>query len=114
MSGGGAQSRRVLLVGAHLDGTWIDVPEREFTYRAPKPILLGAPTWLDQDDHANVAVPVPEFVEYRLEPLSIAIRTANAVVWIGVDSELFGAERDLAVIRALFQRDVAQLFRGSP
>jgi hypothetical protein len=109
-----SRQRRILLIGGHLDGRWVDVPKPEFTYRAPKPMHLDVAAWLKQGAQADVSVPMLEFVEYRLERMPIAIRTANAVVWIGVASDLFGPERDRAIVRALFQRDVAQLFQEAP
>lgn len=109
-----SKQRRVLLVGGHLDGQWVDIPQPEFTYRVPKPMDLGVEAWLKQGAQDDISLPMPEFVDYRLERMPIAIRTANAVLWIGVASDLFGPERDKAVVRALFQRDVAQLFREAP
>lgn len=108
------EQRRVLLVGGHLDGQWVDIPRSEVNYRIPKPMDLTAEWRLKQGNQDDVSLPMPEFVDYRLERMPIAIRTANAVLWIGVASDLFGPERDKAVVRALFQRDVAQLFREAP
>lgn len=100
------QSRRVLLVGAHLDGQWVDVEAGAYSYRVHKPMELESPA-----DPKHVAIPLPEFVDYRLERVPIAIRTARAEVWIGVAAGLRNRERDQAIIRALFQRDVAHLFQ---
>jgi hypothetical protein len=100
--------RRVLLIGAHLDGQWVDMSGNAISYRVPQPMELQLLA-----DPDPVQVPLPEFVDYRLERFPIAIRSARADVWIGVVAELRGQERDLAIVRALFQRDVAQLFRES-
>lgn len=112
MSGAAEWKRRVLLVGGHLDGRWVDLPESEVSFRTAKPTDFT--DWLKHDERPEV--PLPEFavVDYRLERVPVAIRTANAVLWIGVVSDLFGPERDLAIVRALFQRDVAQLFQEAP
>ncbi|MEV0220913.1 hypothetical protein [Streptomyces sp. NPDC050704] len=114
MSGKTAQSRRVLLIGAHLDGTWVELPEHEHAYRVAKPFRIDVAAWAKQVEQHDVGIPLPDVVEYRIERIPIAINTASAVVWIGVASGLFGLELDRAVVRALFQRDVAQLFREAP
>ncbi|MFM9616873.1 hypothetical protein ACKI14_02785 [Streptomyces turgidiscabies] len=100
--------RRVLLVGAHLDGQWVDVREGAFSHRVHKPMEIEFST-----DPKQTTIPVPEFVDYHLERVPIAIRTARADVWIGVAQDLRGLERDQAIVRALFQRDIAQLFQES-
>lgn len=110
MSGVAEWQRRVLLVGGHLDGRWVDLPEGEVSFRTAKPTDFTKR--LKQDERPEV--PLPEFVDYRLERVPVAIRTANAVLWIGVVSDMSGPERDLAIVRALFQRDVAQLFGEMP
>ena len=103
----GESIRRVLLVGAHLDGHWVDVPSM-YSYDVPQPLELQLVA-----DPVPVRIPVPDFVRYRLERVPIAIRTARADLWIGVVSDLRGPERDQAIVRALFQRDVAQMFGAS-
>lgn len=106
---GDEPSRRVLLAGGHLDGQWVDVAEAAYSYRVLKPMELR---FFGDPDPAKV--PMPEFVDYRLERISIAIRTARADLWIGVADELHSPERDQAIIRVLFQRDVALSFQESP
>lgn len=98
--------RRVLLIGAHLDGQWANVQAGAYTYRVPKPVDFSFPA-----DPKLTDLSMPEIVDYRLERLPIAIRSVRAELWVGVASGLFGPERDRAIVRALFQRDVAQLFR---
>lgn len=103
---GEEQRRRVLLVGSHLDGQWVDSQEGASSYRAYRPFKFEFPA-----DPKQTTIPAPEFVDYRLERVPIAMRSAHAVVWIGISSDLVPGERDLAIVRALFQRDVVQLFR---
>lgn len=99
-----SKNRRVLLCGGHLEGQWVDVPEGESTYRAVKPMQIAL---IPEPD---LSIPVPEFDEYRLEPLPIQIRHAGGRLWVGALG--WGRERDEAIVRALFQRDVAQQLLG--
>ncbi|MHC3474660.1 hypothetical protein ACYF6T_39025 [Streptomyces sp. 7R007] len=95
---------RVLLCGGHLDGQWVDVPEGASTYRTMKP----QPLQLSPDPEPTV--PLPDVVEYRLEPMPIRIRHAGGRLWVGTLG--YGPDRDEAIVRALFQRDVAQQLLG--
>ncbi|MFE2469752.1 hypothetical protein [Streptomyces mirabilis] len=95
------KTKRVLLCGGHLDGQWVEVPASEHTFRAPKPQPL---TFFSEPDTA-LAVPLPDVAEYRLEPLPIGIGEAGGRLWIGALG--WGWDRDEAIVRALFQRDVA-------
>lgn len=99
-----AKRIRVLLCGGHLDGQWVDVPEGVSTYRAMKPQQLQ---WRPDPE---VTVPMPDVVEYRLEPLPIQIRNAGGRLWVGTLGH--GSKRDEAIVWALFQRDVAQQLLG--
>lgn len=103
--------RRVLLVGGHLDGQWVDVDQRERTHRVFKPMALDYKTLTRQA--GDVSIPVPEYVDYRIERMPIAIRDARADIWIGTAFDLYGPRLDRAIARALFQRDVAALFKGT-
>jgi hypothetical protein len=102
-------TRHVLLVGEHLDGHWIDAPAGASAHRVMKPMTLDF-NQLHREE-AGVGFPVSEFVDYRIERMPIAIRSAQADVWIGVASTLYGPDRDLAIVHAIFQRDVAQQFK---
>ncbi|MET9081417.1 hypothetical protein ABZX77_05850 [Streptomyces sp. NPDC004237] len=95
----------VLLCGGHLDGQWVDVAEGVSAYRAMKP----QPLQLSPDP--ELTVPLPDVVEYRLEPMPIQIRHAGGRLWVGTLGH--GLGRDEAIVRALFQRDVAQQLLGS-
>ena len=101
-------TNHVLLIGGHLDGQWVDVPIDERHYRALKPSRITMTTGFHADD---LGIPVPELVDYRLERMPIRIRDVEADLWIATPSTLYGPERDLAVVRAIFQRDVAQQFK---
>lgn len=101
--------RRILLIGGHLDGQWADVDAHAITHRALKPITITYQQVTQPAD--DVSVPMPEFVDYRIERMPIAIRAARADIWIGTAHDLHGPERDLAIVRAIFQRDVAALFK---
>ncbi|MGW1498959.1 hypothetical protein ACWCQW_10375 [Streptomyces mirabilis] len=93
------KTKRVLLCGGHLDGQWVEVPASEHTVRALKPQRI---TFVSEPD---TSFPLPDVVEYRLEPLPIGIGEAGGRLWIGALG--WGWERDKAIVRALFQRDVA-------
>ncbi|MFJ2004771.1 hypothetical protein [Streptomyces chartreusis] len=99
-----AKTIRVLLCGGHLDGRWVDVPEGVSTYRAivPAPIQLSS--------EVEVTVDLPDFIEYRLEPMPIQIRSAGGRLWVGTLG--YGIKRDEDIVFALFQRDVAQQLLG--
>jgi hypothetical protein len=97
---------RVLLCGGHLDGQWVDVPEGVSAYRSMKPQPLS---YIREPD-TELTVPLPDVVEYRLEPMPIQIRHAGGRLWIGTIG--WGLERDEAIVRALFQRDVTQQLLG--
>lgn len=101
--------RRVLLIGGHLDGQWVDVDPSEITHRVLKPMVLDFRHL--PPEAAGAGIPMPEFVDYRIERMPIAIRAAHADIWIGTVMDLHGHERDLATARAIFQRDVASLFK---
>lgn len=104
--------RRVLLIGEHLDGQWIDVEPNEPGRRAMKPMPLDFKNL--SPDAAGAGIPLPEVVDYRFECMPISIRSARADIWIGVASTLYGPDRDLAIVRAIFQRDIAQHFEERP
>lgn len=100
--------RRVLLIGGHVDGQWADVDPNAITHRVMKPL------WNMDDalqDASDVTIPMPEFVDYRIERMPIAIHAARADIWIGTLIGLRPPERDLAIVRAIFQRDVAAHFK---
>lgn len=100
-----ARYTRVLLCGGHLDGQWVDVPEGVRSYMAMKPQPV---TFVEPD--SALTVPLPDPVEYHLEPMPIQIRYAGGRLWVGTIG--YGPERDEAIVRALFQRDVAQQLLG--
>jgi len=99
------KTKRVLLCGGHLDGRWVDAPEGAHIHRAVKPQSF---TLAELDPELVV---FPDVVEYELEPLPIKIRSAGGGrLWVGAIG--FGPERDETILRALFQRDVAQQLLG--
>lgn len=102
-------TRPVLLIGEHLNGHWIDVAEDAHSHRVHKPMPLDCRNL--PHTAAGAGIPLPEFVDYRIEPIPIAIRSARADIWIGVATTLYGPDRDLAIVHALFQRDIAQRFK---
>lgn len=104
-------TRRVLLIGEHLDGHWVDVPTSAYTQRAAKPFWVKDAALAQTS--GDTCIPFPEYVDYRIERMPIAIRSARADIWIGIASTLHGPDRDLAIVRAIFQRDVAQQFKES-
>ena len=104
--------RSVLLICGHLDGQWVNVPRRERCFRAPKPMRLDIAAWLKADYEPNI--PILEIVDYRIEPMPIRIRDAGGELWIGTPIDLYGRERDEAIVRAIFQRDVAQRILAAP
>lgn len=101
-------TNHVLLIGGHLDGQWADVPARDRRHRVMKPMRIHAVSLIDTND---TSIPVPELVDYVLERIPIRIRDAAADLWIATPTTLHGPERDLAIVRAIFQRDVAQQFK---
>lgn len=99
-----AKRIRVLLCGGPFDGRWVDVPEGVSTYRAMKAQPLSL------IPSAEPTVPLPAVVEYQLEPMPIRIRHAGGRLWVGTLGQ--GPDRDETIVRALFQRDVAQQLLG--
>lgn len=103
-------TRRVLLCGGHMDGRWITLPVREHS------VVTALPGRIDYagalSDTQERVPPGFERVEYRVELLPLTIRSSACRVYIGLPSNLYGAARDEAVIRAIFQRDVAQQVLG--
>lgn len=104
----GPKTRRVLLCGEFMDGQWVDVRADTYTFRAAKPQTLDLNQWIESSDVLDV--PMPEVVEYRLEPLPIRIRTAGGELWVGVAG--YGPQADEAIMRAILQRDVALQILG--
>lgn len=102
-------TRRVLLIGGHLDGQWADTAPNAITYRVMRP--LTGEYWQLDPKAAGAGIPMPEEVNYRIERMPVAIGHARADIWIGILLELRGPERDLVIVRTLFQRDVAALFK---
>ncbi|MGW4889620.1 hypothetical protein [Streptomyces murinus] len=100
------KARRVLLCGGHLDGQWVDVAPGVSIYRSLKP----QPLYPIPEPGTELHVPVPDVAEYRLESLPIQIRHAGGRLCVGALG--WGRERDEAIVRALFQRDVAQQLLG--
>lgn len=103
-------TRRVLLCGGHMDGRWITLPTREHS------VVTAVPQQIDYAqalaDPAEPTAPDFERVEYRVELLPLTIRGSSCRVYIGLPTNLHGVARDEAVVRAIFQRDVAQQVLG--
>jgi hypothetical protein len=104
------KTRRVLLCGGHMDGQWVTMPAREYTFRAVRPQPLGLPSVLAGGDDAFDPLPL-DVAEWHLDQLGFSMRT-DARLWIGVLTTLYGRHRDEAILRAIFQRDVAQQLLG--
>lgn len=101
------KTKRVLLCGGHLDGEWIDVPDGLRTYR----VLKHAPITLVSTDAPPDLSDSQLEVVYELEPMPIRIYGAGGgPLWVGAVG--WGPGSAEAILRALFQRDVAQQLLG--
>lgn len=83
----------VLFVGGAADGRWIAVPANAGLFRVPVP---ARPT-------TDLAGPSFEVHDYHVDRFMVFGRTVR----VAMLSSLGSADREDAVIKALFQRDVA-------
>lgn len=97
--------KRVLLVGGQRHGEWVQVEDNAWTFRVMRE---NRPIW----DYNPESVEVPfEQDVYHLEKVPIDFQGVRAVIPTMILSGLFGTEKSLKVIQAIFQRDIAELFR---
>jgi hypothetical protein len=98
-------TRRVLFVGGVADGTWHDVPADKTVYLMPVP--LPATALYDALSVAEPVVSVLDVETYYVERFAVFGRT----VWVATLGRIGRMPED-AVIRALFQPDVATEMLG--
>lgn len=95
-------TRRVLFVGGVADGQWHEISAEHSYYRFPLPLGPVGVTEPQAYDALRTH-------DYRIE--RVVILTGRCV-WVAV-FDIHGADREVAVIRALFQRDVAAELTGT-
>ncbi|WP_143659428.1 hypothetical protein [Streptomyces sp. MP131-18] len=85
-------SNQVLLIGGPKDGEWVTTRERVFEV-----------AHVEEGAHADVFAPVKRVV-YQVESIALFGRR----LMVALPLQTLSTEREEAVIRAVFQRDVAQ------
>lgn len=97
--------KRVLLVGGSRHGEWVQVEDNAWTFR-----VMREEPFPRVYDPESIEVQFEQDV-YHLEKTPIDMQGVRAVIPTMILSGLYGTEKALKVIQAIFQRDVAEMFK---